>query len=63
MRYRTKLLLIFLAVALVTNGISLIAMDRLAYHYLYDGYRAKLLSITASVAVMLDGDLLSGIER
>jgi len=56
-RYRTKLLLIFLTVALLTNGISLFVMDRLALHYLYDGYRAKLLSITASIAVMLDGDL------
>jgi adenylate cyclase len=61
-RYRTKLLLIFLAVALGTNGISLFVMDRLALHYLYDGYRAKLLSITASIAVMLDGDLLNQVQ-
>lgn len=62
MRYRTKLLIIFLAVAFVTNGISLLVMERLALHYLYDGYRAKLLSITASIAVMLDGDLLQQVQ-
>ncbi len=62
MRYRTKLLLVFLAVALGTNGFSLFLMDRLARHYLYDGYRAKLLSITASTAVLLDGDLLAKVQ-
>ncbi|MES1260094.1 MAG: adenylate/guanylate cyclase domain-containing protein [Acidobacteriota bacterium] len=62
MRYRTKLLLVFLAVALVTNGISLIVLDRLALYYLYEGYRAKMLSITASTAVLLDGDLLSQVQ-
>jgi adenylate cyclase len=61
-RYRTKLLLVFLAVALGTNGISLLVMDRLALHYLYHGYRAKLLSITATAAVMLDGDLLNQVQ-
>ena len=40
MRYRTKLIVVFLAVALVTNGISLLVMDRLSLHYLYEGYRA-----------------------
>jgi len=62
LRYRTKLLIVFLAVALVTNGLSLLLMDRLALHYLYDGYRAKMLSITASTAVLLDGDLLSQVK-
>jgi adenylate cyclase len=61
-RYRTKLLIVFLAVALVTNGISLVVMDRLALHYLFEGYRAKVLSITASIAVMLDGDLLAQVQ-
>jgi adenylate cyclase len=62
LRYRTKLLLIFIAVALGTNGLSLLLMDRLALHYLYDGYRAKLLSITATTAVLLDGDLLAQVN-
>jgi len=56
------LLLIFLGVAIVTNAISLIVMERLAETYLYNGYRAKLLSITASVASMLDGDLLEQVR-
>jgi len=61
-RYRTKLLATFLAVALITNGISLAVMDGLARHYLYDGYRAKLLSIAAGTAAMLDGDLLKQVD-
>jgi adenylate cyclase len=60
--YRVKLLLVFIAVALITNGISLAVMYRLSSHYLYDGYRAKMLSITATAATMLDGDELSGIR-
>jgi adenylate cyclase len=55
-------LLVFLGVALVTNAISLTVMDRLSVHYLYDGYRAKMLSITATTATMLDGDLLRTIQ-
>lgn len=60
--YRVKLLLVFVGVALVTNGISLSAMYWLSSHYLYDGYRAKMLSITATTATMLDGDQLSQIQ-
>jgi adenylate cyclase len=60
--YRVKLLLVFIAVALITNGISLAVMYRLSSHYLYDGYRAKMLSITATAATMLDGDELSKIQ-
>jgi adenylate cyclase len=54
--------LVFISVVLITNGISLTVMDRLSSHYLYDGYRAKMLSITASTATMLDGDLLKTIQ-
>jgi len=61
-KYRTKLLLVFLGVGLLTNLISLAVMYQLSRHYLYEGYRAKLLSITASVATMLDGDLLKTIQ-
>jgi len=60
--YKTKLLIVFLGVAVITNAISLTVMDRLSVHYLYDGYRAKLLSITATTATMLDGDLLRTIQ-
>jgi adenylate cyclase len=60
--YRVKLLLVFIAVALITNGISLAVMYRLSSHYLYDGYRAKMLSITATAATMLDGDELARIQ-
>lgn len=62
MTFRTKLLLVFLGVAVITNAISLTAMDRLSVHYLHDGYRAKMLSITATTATMLDGDLLKAIQ-
>jgi adenylate cyclase len=61
-KYRTKLLFTFVTVALLTNFISLMVMYQLSRHYMYDGYRAKLLSITASVATMLDGDLLKTIQ-
>ncbi len=62
MRYKTKLLIAFLGVALVTNGISLLVMDKLSLYYLHEGYRAKLLSITESVAAMLDADLLRQVQ-
>ena len=62
MKFRTKLLITLVAVALLTNGISIAVMYKLLRHYLYDGYRAKLLSITASIATMLDGDALKTIH-
>ena len=62
MSYRLKLLLVFIGVALITNGISLTAMYSLSSHYLYEGYRDKMLSITASTAVLLDGDALQEIQ-
>lgn len=62
MKYRSKLLLTFIAVVLISNLISLAVMYRLSRHYLYEGYRAKLLSITVSVATMLEGDLLKTIH-
>ncbi|MDE3197852.1 MAG: HAMP domain-containing protein [Acidobacteriota bacterium] len=62
MNYKVKLLVLFLGVAVVTNAISLTVMDRHAVHYLYEGYRAKLLSITETTATMLDGDLLKTIQ-
>jgi adenylate cyclase len=60
--YKTKLLLVFLGVAVVTNAISLGVMDRLSAHYMYEGYRAKMLSITDTAGTMLNGDLLKNIQ-
>jgi adenylate cyclase len=61
-KFRTKLLLTFIVVGLLTNGISLGLLYYLARQSLYDFYRAKLLSITVSVASMLDGDSLKTIQ-
>jgi adenylate cyclase len=60
--YKAKLLSVFLGVAIVTNTISLAVMYRLSSHYLYEGYQAKMLSITATAAATLDGDLLKTIQ-
>ena len=63
MSYRKKLLLAFVIFALVTNGISLGVMYQLSNHYMFGGYQAKLLSIAASVAAVLDGEALKGIQK
>lgn len=62
MSYKTKLLLVFLGVALVTNVISLGVMDRRSSHYILQGYQAKLMSIADTAAVTLDGNLLESIQ-
>ena len=62
MKFRTKLLLTFIVVGLLTNGISLGLLYYLARQSLYDFYRAKLLSITVSVASMIDGESLKTIQ-
>ena len=59
MRYRTQLLIAFLAVVLLTNGVSLSVLGRLSRQHLFEGYRAKLLSITVTTATMLDPALLA----
>jgi adenylate cyclase len=56
MKFRSKLMITGLLLGLLTTGASLWLMYRLSRQSLYDGYRAKMLSITASVATMLDGD-------
>ncbi len=58
MKFRTKLLLTFIVVGLVTNGVSLGLLYYLARRSLYDFYRAKLLSVTVSVANMIDAEKL-----
>jgi adenylate cyclase len=62
LKFRTKLLLTFLVVGLATNGISLGLLYYLARQSLYEFYRAKLLSITATTAAMVDGESLKGIQ-
>lgn len=62
MSHKTKLLIVFLGVAVVTNAISLAVMDGRAEHYLYQGYRAKLESISSTAAATLDGDTLRAIQ-
>lgn len=62
MRFRTKLLLAFIGVTLITNTISVVLMFQLSRHYLFDGYRDKLLSITNSVAILLDPELLKAVQ-
>ncbi len=62
MKFRTKLLLTFLVVGLLTNGISLGLLYYLARQSLYDFYRAKLLSVTVSVATMIDAEKLETVQ-
>ncbi len=62
MKFRTKLLLTFIVAGFVTNGISLGLLYYLARQSLYDFYRAKLLSITGSVAAMIDAESLKTIQ-
>ena len=62
MKFRTKLLLTFIVVGLLTNGVSLGLLYYLARRSLYDFYRAKLLSVTVSVATMIDAEKLKTIQ-
>jgi len=61
-KFRAKLLLTFLVVGLLTNGISLGMLFYLARQSLYDFYRAKLLSVTVSVATMIDAEKLKAVQ-
>ena len=62
MSYGKKLLLTFLALALVTNSISMGVMYGFSNAYMFGGYQAKMRSIAASVATMLDAEKLKGIH-
>jgi len=53
MKYRTKLLLILVAIALVTSGSSLAILYRQTKGYLLDEMRATLLSVAATTAAMI----------
>ena len=63
MRFTTKLLLTFGVIGLLTNGISITLLYRLSRYYLFEGYRDKMLSIAATTATMLDGELLKAIQK
>lgn len=54
MKYRTKLLLILLTIALVTSGASLAILYRQTKGYLLDEMRATLLSVAATTATTID---------
>jgi adenylate cyclase len=62
LKFRTKLLLAILAVGLPSSGMSLVMLYFMAKQSLYDFYRAKLLSITASVSSMIDAESLKTIQ-
>ena len=49
---------------MVTNSISFGRMYKLPHHpYMFGGYQAKIRSIAASVAAMLDGESLTDIRQ
>jgi hypothetical protein len=54
---RNKLFLILLTLAVLTNGVSMAVMYGLSERCLLDAFRSKVLSIAATAAAMLDGDL------
>src|SRR5271166_2687134 len=51
-----------MALALVTNSISLGVMFGFSHEYMFRGYQAKMRSIAASVATMLDAEKLKTIR-
>ena len=62
MKYRTKLLLTFVVIGMLANGIAAALLYQRSHDYLFEGCRAKLLSITATTATLLDGDPLKTIH-
>jgi adenylate cyclase len=62
MRFRTKLLLTFLAVVLAINGLSLFYFYRSTRALLIGELREKVLSISTGAAAIIDGDLHSTIK-
>ena len=57
MSYRTRLLITFLLFILGINGLSLAVQYQLARRTMYDALRAKALSVAATTATLIDGDL------
>ncbi|MDZ4801686.1 MAG: adenylate/guanylate cyclase domain-containing protein [Bryobacteraceae bacterium] len=56
MRFRTKLLLVLSAAAVILNGLAVGVMYRVAERYFMDEFRAKAESIAATIASQIDGD-------
>jgi adenylate cyclase len=57
MKFRTKLLCIVLAVAVLTNCVSMAVLYGIARRCLRESFSSKVLSIAATAASMLDGNL------
>ncbi len=57
MRYRTKILLLFAVTAILTNAISVGLLYELSKRFVFDEHQEKVLSIAATVASMLDGNI------
>jgi len=57
MKFRTKLLIVFLAVALLSNGLAMVLMYSLSKHYLFESFRSKVLTVADTTAALIDGDL------
>src|SRR5262245_2696328 len=47
---------------MLANGVAATLLYQRSHDYFFEGYRAKLLSITATTAALLDGDLLKTIH-
>src|SRR5262245_54727229 len=57
MKYRTKLRVGFLATCIGVNVLSLVVLYALSHRHLLNEFRQKVLSITATTATLIDGDL------
>ena len=57
MKFRAKLICVLLAVAVLTNSVSMAVMYGIARRCLLESFTSKVLSIAATGASMLDGDL------
>jgi adenylate cyclase len=62
MKFRTKLFCILVAVAVLTNAVSMAVMYGIARRCLLESFTSKVLSIAATAASMLDGNLHSDVR-
>jgi adenylate cyclase len=63
MSYRTRLLVTFLLFILGINGLSLAVQYELARRTMFDALRAKALSVAATTASLIDGDLHRQLQK
>ncbi len=63
MSYRTRLLITFLLFIIGINGLSLAVQYELARRTMFDALRAKALSIAATTASLIDGDLHRQLQK